>query len=263
MEFTHERNNQSLPACNIKSRFSYAFVIQVFCKKITLLCIIPLMEDLKLISLDFSTLSQEVIEILLLDSTAEPSLFDEIVQKNTHRPEILRYILNHSNTPETTKQLVAQILHTSIRVTKQEETREGKAQTLLKRIQRMNVGEKIQLALRGSREIRSILLRDSSKEVVAAVLENPKITESEIEILAKQKTSPEEVLRIIAKNREWMKNYSIMHAIVTNPKTPVGIALSYINAIRLKELILIEKNKFVSEAIRAAAKKLVAERKPS
>lgn len=232
------------------------------------------MEELKLISLDFSVLSKEVIEVLLLDSTVEPSLFEEIAKKNIHRPEILRYLLSHPKTPETTRQLVARILQVLVPKTAPSETTtaetpskktpgEHGAETLLQRIQKLKVGERIQLALRGSREIRTILLRDSTKEVMLTVLENPKITVSEIEIIAKQKSSPEEAIRAIAKNREWLKKYSILHSLVSNPKTPVAIALKHIYSLRAKDLSLIEKNKNIPEAIRAAAKKILSARKQS
>jgi hypothetical protein len=135
-------------------------------------------------------------------------------------------------------------------------------QSLLKKIQSLKVGERIQLALKGDRNVRSILIRDSNRDVMLAVLENPKITESEIELLAKQKTIPVEILRAISKKREWMKIYSIVHALVTNPKTPIDIALRHIHNLRLKDLALLEKNKNVPEAIRATAKKLVASRRP-
>jgi hypothetical protein len=229
------------------------------------------MEELKLIPLDLSVLSEELIEILLLDSTAEASLFNEIAQKNTHRPEILRHLLSHPQTPETTRQFVAQILEvpipkvadaeTTTETPTEEQTREFRVQSLFQRIQKMKIGEKIQLARRGSREIRSILIRDSNREVMLTVLENPKITESEVEILAKQRTSPDEVLRTIAKKREWLRNHLILYALITNPKTPTAIALRCMPALKLKDLLPLEKNKNVHGAVRAVAKKLIAARR--
>jgi hypothetical protein len=231
------------------------------------------MEATKLISLDLSLLSEEVIDILLMDNTAEPTLLDEIAQKNTHRPEILRHLLNHPNTPDNTRQLIARILQVPLPTIKpreaeietpEEETkRERRTQTLLQRIQKLKVGERIQLALKGGKEIRPILLRDSNREVMLTVLENPKITENEIELIAKQRTTSDEVIRTIAKKREWMKNYSIVHALVTNPKTPVAIALKYVPKLKIRDLQLVEKNKNISSAVRAAAKKIVAARRPS
>jgi len=232
------------------------------------------MEDIKLIELDLSLLSDELIEVLMLDSYAEPSLFEEIAQKNTHRPEVLRMVLNHPRTPENVRQFAAQKLQVPVpqvappvvsaeQPPEDEYVREQRTESLLRRIQKMRVGEKIQLALRGSRDIRSILIRDPNREVMLTVLENNRITESEIEIIAKQKTSHEEALRAIASKREWLKNYSIVHALVTNPKTPIPISLKHVLSIRTKDLALIEKNKNVSEAVRSAAKRLIAARRIS
>jgi TusA-related sulfurtransferase len=232
------------------------------------------MEDIKLLALDLSVLSDELIEVLLLDSYAEPSLFEEIAQKNTHRPEVLRLVLNHPRTPENVRQFAAQKLQVPVphaapsavsaeQLPEDENVREQRTQSLLQRIQKMRVGERIQLALRGSRDIRSILIRDPNKGVMLTVLENHRITDSEIEIIAKQKTSHEEALRAIANKREWLKNYSIVLALVTNPKTPIPIAMKHVLSIRTKDLALIEKNKNVSEGVRSVAKRLIAARRIS
>ncbi len=70
------------------------------------------MEELKLLPLDVSILSEDVIEILLFcDSSTGPSFIDEIAQKNTHRPKVLRHVLHHPSTSEQTKHFVSQILH--------------------------------------------------------------------------------------------------------------------------------------------------------
>lgn len=228
------------------------------------------MQEQKLIPPDISALSEEVIEILLFDTSTDPSLFDEIARKNTHRPGILRHLLNHPLTPHSTREFVAQILslpvpqETEIKPVpeiEKETFKQLKIQGLLQKIQKLKTGEKIQLALRGSRNVRTILLRDTNKEVVLAVLESPKITESEIELLAKQQTTSLEIIRAIVQKGEWVKNYSIVHALVSNPKTPIGIALRHIHALRLKDLSLLEKNKNIPEAVRATAKKLVTARK--
>lgn len=229
-------------------------------------------EDIKLIPLDTSALSLEVIEILLFDSTVEPSLLEEIAHKNAHRPEILRYLLNHPNTPEDTRQFVAQTLQLPVPHVAEETPEEPvseeikykhRTQSLLQRIQKLKVGERIQLALKGGREIRSILLRDTNKEVMLSVLDNPKISESEIELIAKQKTTPDEIIRTIAKKKEWLKNYSIAYAIVTNPKTPIAISLKYMYNLKLKDLLMLEKDKNIPGAIRETAKKVAAARKPT
>jgi len=226
------------------------------------------MEAQRFLPLDYSSLSERVIDVLLFDPATDPSLFDEIAQKNTHRPEILRMLLEHPLTPHKTRQFVAEKLRVPAPIEKhikpvshEEEPQRRRVIGLLQKIQNLRVGEKIQLAFRGSRDIRSILLRDPNKEVMLAVLENPKITDNEIELLAKQQTTPVEIIRAIAKKREWVRTYSIVHALVSNPKTPVGISMRHIHTLRTKDLAMLEKNKNIPEAVRAAAKKLLMQRK--
>lgn len=136
------------------------------------------------------------------------------------------------------------------------------ARRLSSQIQSLSVSEKIKLALRsGGKEVRSILLKDSNKQVVLSALENPLITDSEVEATARNRSVPEEALRTIAKNREWMKNYSIIIALVTNPKTPPGVAVRFVNNLRTIDLRHLERNKGVSEVVRVAAKRAIQIRK--
>jgi hypothetical protein len=225
------------------------------------------MEKQRLLSLDHSSLSEEIIDILLYDPTTDPLLFDEIAQKNTHRPRVLKFLLDHPLTPHRTRQFVAERLRLptplkkDIKPAPEEEPSKAKVIGLLQKIQKLKTGEKIQLAFRGGRDIRSILLRDHNKEVMLATLENPKITDSEVELLAKQQTTPVEIIRAIAKKRDWIRTYSIIHALVTNPKTPLNISMRHIHSLRTKDLSMLEKNKNIPEAVRASAKKLLEERK--
>jgi hypothetical protein len=128
-------------------------------------------------------------------------------------------------------------------------------------MQKLSFGEKRLLALRGGKEVRSLLLKDPNKEIAFAVLENPKITETEVEVVAKSRSTPEEVIRKITKKREWMKNYAIVLAIVSNPKTPPGNAVSLVSELKTKDLSVLEKSKNVSEAVRVTAKRLLQARR--
>ena len=224
------------------------------------------MEPLKRITVDLSVISVNVVDTLLLDSTTDPSILDEIARENTHRPEILNLFLTHPLTPEDTREFAGRTLKLPVTTelarteASQEQTR-IKAQSLLQRVQTMGTGEKMQLAVKGSREIRSILLRDPREEILVAVLNNPKISHSEIELLAKQKTTTSDILREIAKNKTWLRSYTIIHCLVSNPKTPTGVSIQHIHSIRTKDLKQIEKDRNLPEAVRSNAKKLLFARK--
>ncbi|MCX7794814.1 MAG: hypothetical protein N2257_10505 [Thermodesulfovibrionales bacterium] len=228
------------------------------------------MEEQRAIGLDLSLTSADVIEILLEDAS-DSYIFSEILQANRERPEILRLLYEHPNTPEEIKSLTEKYLNLPVLQKENkispapvpaEESEEKRRESLLVKIQRLPVPKRRLLALRGGREIRSILIKDTNKDVVLSVIENPKITESEIEMIARQRSIPEEALRMIASNRDWIKNYSIVQALVSNPKTPPGIAVGLVPNLKTKDLELIERNKNVSEAVRAAAKRLLQVRKP-
>jgi len=224
------------------------------------------MDDPKiLIGLDLSIASREVIEVLIEDAS-EPDIFDEIAHANQGRHEILELLLHYPDTPEQVKSFITGILQlpvkTSAKATDAQRPRETKPRNLLQKIQSLSVGERLQLALKGGREIRSILIKDSNKQVLLSVLDNQKITESEVELVARSRSVPEEALRTISKNREWLKNYAVVYGLATNPKTPPGIAVTLISSLKLKDLAILEKNKNVSELVRSGAKRLLAARKP-
>ncbi|MDP2755446.1 MAG: hypothetical protein Q8P40_13795 [Nitrospirota bacterium] len=221
-------------------------------------------EDRILIGIDFSNASKEVIELLIEDAS-ETSIFEEIAKANMNRPEILTLLLENPDIPDEVRQQVAGALQVAVKarseIVKVKKSPEVRTQTILQKIQKLSVSNKIHLALRGGKEIRSILLRDPSKEVVLTVLENPKLTETEIELISKSRSIPDEVLRKITKKREWMRNYNVILGLVTNPKTPPGISVVLVNELKTRDLAILEKNKNVIEGVRATAKKILRARK--
>jgi len=224
------------------------------------------MENSKiLIGLDLSVASREVIEILIEDASG-PDVFDEIASANLGRQDILELLFNYPDTPEQIKTYISGILQLpakpAVKIVTEKKPREARPQNLLQKIQSLSVGERLQLALKGGRDIRSILVKDSNKQVMLSVLENQKITDSEVEMIARSRSVPEDALRIISKNREWLKNYAIGFALVTNPKTPPGISVTLISGLKVKDLVLLDKNKNVPELVRSAAKRLLTVRKP-
>ena len=221
-------------------------------------------EDRKLLGMDLATASPEVIEVLL-DDSSDPEVFDEVAHSNTGRPEVLQMVLEHPDTPDEVRQYITGLMKLPTAPEKKkraEATPEARQESLVQRLQRLTVSARIQLALKGGREIRGILVRDSNKEVMLSVLENGKITESEVEMMAKSRQTLEEALRRIARNRDWMKNYSVVQGLVSNPKTPAGIAVAHVSDLKTKDLVILEKNKNVAEVVRSASKKLLQARKP-
>ncbi|MEK6673188.1 MAG: hypothetical protein AABY42_06890 [Nitrospirota bacterium] len=216
------------------------------------------MEEMILIGLDLSMASSDTIEILISDENVEIELFREIIDSNKKRPEILLLLAEGLYVPDDIREEAGRLVNAGL-AQRQPEKRDKayNKESLLQKLQRLTVGEKILLALRGGRDIRSILLRESNKEVALSVLKNPKITETEVENIAHSRQVTEDALRVISKNREWMKSYTVMLALVSNPKTPPGIGSGLVVNLKKKDLTLLVKNKNVSEAVRINAKKLL------
>jgi hypothetical protein len=117
--------------------------------------------------------------------------------------------------------------------------------------------DRMKLAMKGTRAQRSVLIRDSNKLVAAAVLSSPKLTESEVEAFAKMANVTEDVLRVIASNRTWSKNYTILSSLTRNPKTPPAIAMTLVQRLNERDLKALSMDRNVPEGVRLAARKFV------
>ncbi len=128
------------------------------------------------------------------------------------------------------------------------------------RLQHLDVGERAKQARSGDQETRMILIRDANKLVAMGVLQNPKLTLHEVEMFAASRNISEEVLREVAGNKDWIKSYSVVLALVNNPKTPVPMGMSFLAKLMTRDLRFVAKNKGVPEIIRTSAKRLADKR---
>jgi hypothetical protein len=121
----------------------------------------------------------------------------------------------------------------------------------------MSFTERLKAALKGSREMRALLIRDPNKVVSLSVLSSPKVTESEVEAYAKMPTVAEDVLRTIGSHRAWLKNYGITVGLTRNPKTPLALSLNLMNRLNDRDLAMLSIDRNVPEPLRVAARKRV------
>ncbi len=133
-------------------------------------------------------------------------------------------------------------------------------ETLIEKINRMTVVEKIKAALTGNLETRSILIRDANKMISRAVLQSPKISDTEAEGYAAAKNVSEEVLRLIAANRKFMKTYVVVRALVNNPRAPIDVTLHLIPRINDRDLKGLSLNRNVPDVIRGMAAKAIKQK---
>jgi hypothetical protein len=138
---------------------------------------------------------------------------------------------------------------------------EGEAELVrasaVNRIAEMTVAQRMGLAMKGTREERAILIRDPNKIVGVAVLSSPKMTEQEVESIAKMTSISDELLRIIANTRAWVKNYGVLLALARNPKTPVAISMNLLSRLNDKDLRMLSSDRNVAEIVRITARKKV------
>ena len=133
-------------------------------------------------------------------------------------------------------------------------------QSVFSQILNMSIGEKVQMAFKGGKTWRTILVRDRNKLVCSAVMRNPRISESEAEQIAGMRNVDDEVLRLISTRRDWMSKYNVLIALARNPKVPIGVVLPLINRLTLRDLKALKDDKGVSETVRATARKLFQQR---
>jgi len=126
----------------------------------------------------------------------------------------------------------------------------------LQKISKLDIKGRIQLAMRGNKEERSLLIRDGTKVVALAVLESSKVSDSEVEKFASQKNVLEAVLRQIPLKRRFVKHYGIVRNLVFNPRTPLDISLGLMKNLLVHDLRNLSGNKEVSETVRKLATKM-------
>ena len=132
----------------------------------------------------------------------------------------------------------------------------SKRVSVLNHILRMGMKDRVKLAMKGDREARNILIRDPNRIVSQAVIQNPRITEQEMEKIAAMRSLSEDILRQIANDRQWSRSYMIVHNLARNPRTPIANVLTILSRLQLRDLAALSKNKNVSDAVRRQALRL-------
>jgi hypothetical protein len=133
----------------------------------------------------------------------------------------------------------------------------------LQKIAKLDIKGRIQLAMKGSKEERSLLIRDGTKIVALAVLESPKISDGEVERFATQKNVLEAVLRGIPMKRRFAKNYAVVRNLVFNPRTPLDLSLTLMKNLLVGDLRNLSGNKEISDTVRKLATKMFKQKMES
>jgi hypothetical protein len=129
--------------------------------------------------------------------------------------------------------------------------------TAAQELARMSFTDRLKAAVKGTREMRAILIRDPNKMIASAVLSSPKVSEPEVESFARMANVSEDILRVIGSNRAWLKNYGIVVGLTKNPKTPLGLSLNLMSRLNDRDLAMLSIDRNVPEPLRIAARKRV------
>lgn len=132
--------------------------------------------------------------------------------------------------------------------------RKGTAQ----RLALMSVAERMKVAMHGTREERGVLIRDPNRLVSSAVLSSPKLTESEVEAIARMTNVSDDVLRTVGSARAWTKNYNIVASLTRNAKTPVAVSLTLLNRLVERDIKMLASDRNIPEPIRMQARRMAA-----
>jgi len=238
----------------------------------------------KQLPLDIEHCSPMTLRNIILDVRTSPEVLDQIAQVYSDDEYLLRDLVRCPNLSETTLPFIAltasdetktfisgtRVLDLVVydetataaaipgqpQAAPQDKGTGKKKLNVIAAVSKMSSPQKIKLGLSGGKEARGLLIRDSNKQVSAAVLENPRITDGEIEFFAKSTNLSEDIMRKIGTNSDWTKKYNVAHSLVNNPKCPPGIAVGFVIRMTDKDLAMLEKSRNVSEAVRSAARRL-------
>jgi hypothetical protein len=126
------------------------------------------------------------------------------------------------------------------------------------RLSSLPVPKRLKLALKGTREQRSVLIRDPNKIIAAAVLSSPKLSETEVEAFSRMTNVSEDVLRTIGMTRAWTRSYAVASGLVRNPKTPPAISMPLMTRMNDRDIRLLSTDRNVPEALRLNARKMMS-----
>jgi hypothetical protein len=215
-----------------------------------------------------STCPIEVLRpvIRYLSVTAVQELFEDLDRLSTSPILVAELIASAVINPEQRNQLlelqraVPEPAEAFVEAAEAAEPDKAKRETLLQKLSRLRVVERVQLALKGGRDERLLLIRDPCKVVQRAVLQSPQLSEREVESYANMASLSDETLRLIAGNRKFRKNYAIIRGLMFNPKTPLEVTLHLLPHMKAQDLKVLTTSKNIADTLRTSAIRLQRQR---
>lgn len=175
-----------------------------------------------------------------------------------------RAIARHPRTPETAALRFLpglfwqDLVEIGLDVRLRPAVRRSAEKYLVQRLPGLAVGEKISLARRASAAVIPELRKDPSLRVIAALLENPRLTEQLLVPLAARAKSPR-VLELVAQSPRWGRRYEIRAALAKNAAAPFRAVLAILPTLHRDDVAAVAADERQSTVVRNRAAELLAD----
>jgi hypothetical protein len=183
----------------------------------------------------------------LIPEPSEEPTFDDVLFRETHELAEQLALGDNEDTHEVDEE--------------GEEKVKPKVVPLYARMAEMTVSQKVRCATLGSAAERLLCVRDSNRLVAAAAAKSPLLKEPEAVAISASRVVSEDVLRILAMNKDFTRNYQIKLNLVANPRTPFSFSSRLVPMLRESELKMLSKSKNVSGAIATAVRQQLDKKK--
>lgn len=115
----------------------------------------------------------------------------------------------------------------------------------------LTLGERKALARNPRRDLVLQLIRDPHPDVVAILLDSPRLTERDAVLMAAARPAVPASLVAIAEHRRWSARHMVRRALVLNPHTPVHVAMRLATTLGVADWRDIVADAHLAEPLRA------------
>lgn len=129
---------------------------------------------------------------------------------------------------------------------------------LLQRMIDMSLGEKVALARLAHRPLIPTLTRANDTRVMVAMLDNPRLVETDVLVMIGNTDLDGEVFQEIARHRKWGTRYQVKLRLAESRAVPTPVALSALVQLRPSDKRALATRPDVNIEVRTAARKLAA-----
>ena len=206
-------------------------------------------------------LDTERVVLLLRNRSTTPSLLMTVGRDRrwTRSYDVKKGLVHHARTPATLARSLLPHLYwkdladitEAARV--QPGVRRQAEEVLKRRLPEMTQGERVALARRARRGVVAALRDSSEARVLKALLGNVQLMEHDVLRIAASPTAPRDVLTSLAEHPTWGDRHGIRVSLVSNPRTPVPVALRLMEGLPEPELRMLCLDSRVPRIIRVGA----------